>query len=297
MTSIELAELEVSFAGADRFVSCPPPGEIGQPWIPPIPAWNPAVSFAIAPGSTPRGPASSEIPGGEAAPLATAQPKDGAEGGSAPDGAPAPSVGGPSSSATRTGRAISETLAGFRRCYHAGLLYDPTQDGHVAIVLRVGRDGRVVQTEHYGACDLSSEVIQCMKETAAALRFEPPASGSDTLVIPAVFHRRDPGRAPSPNDAYTANAYVAIEQARPALHRCEERNRRGGKGIFASAMVTLDVDREGRVSHAHFDPWEGDQELLACAVEALDAVRFPAPPAGLGRFSWRLSFNPRPHTK
>src|SRR5271169_3585565 len=44
-TSIEVAELDINWNGIDRFVNCPPPGELGQDWIPPLPPWTPpAVS-------------------------------------------------------------------------------------------------------------------------------------------------------------------------------------------------------------------------------------------------------------
>ena len=58
-----------------------------------------------------------------------------------------------------------------------------------------------------------------MKDVAARLRFPPPPSGSDTVVIPAVFTSRDGVRRATgtPNDSYTARAYVTLEAARPRL--------------------------------------------------------------------------------
>src|SRR5262249_3966841 len=43
VTSIEIAELEISGKGVDRFTSCPPPGELGQDWIPKLPPWSPSA--------------------------------------------------------------------------------------------------------------------------------------------------------------------------------------------------------------------------------------------------------------
>ena len=48
-TNIEIAELEVG--SVDRFASCPPSGELGQGWIPPVPPFAPP-SVAAAPLGT-----------------------------------------------------------------------------------------------------------------------------------------------------------------------------------------------------------------------------------------------------
>src|SRR5262245_18122013 len=115
LTSIEIAELEISGGkGVDRFTSCPPPGELGQDWIPPLPPWSPpARPVEPAPGE----------------PIGMPPP--------APDGR------------TPTEKAIFDTYPDFRRCYQRGLMHDPTQDGHAAIVLRIGPDGKVGVVESY----------------------------------------------------------------------------------------------------------------------------------------------------
>lgn len=265
-TSVEIAELEISEFGADRFTHCPPPGELGQRWIPPIPAWTPsaaAVSFAIKDGE------------GDAQPPPT-----------------------PPGQAARLEQIAQSTRAQFRHCYNRGLLHDPTQDGHVAIVLRLARDGRIAQVEAYGACDISTETIRCMMDTAKTMRLDPPQPGAETITVPVVFDQNTrTRREPGPNDIYTAAAYVALEAARPAFHACEEKARKGNKSVVATATFALDLDDKGKVAHAHVDPWSGDQELLACAAEAMDKVGFPPPPHGRAHALVKLSFNPRPGTK
>ena len=246
ITNVEVAELDIVEAGADRFTTCAPPGELGQDWIPPIPAWS----------------------GGEGA-----------------------------NARGRAEHVIRTTRAAFRKCYHRGLFYDPTQDGRVAVVLRVQKDGRVARAETYGACDLSSEVVACMREAAADLRFE-AGGGPDTLVVPVVISgARNRRTQPRANDAYTAQAFVAIEGSRPALHACAVGARKEGKPVFASAIFGLDVDARGKVVHAHVDNWIGDQDVLTCAARALSAVTFTKPPAGLAHVMARVAINPRLNTK
>jgi hypothetical protein len=261
-TSAEVAELEISGTGVDRFTSCPPPGELGQDWIPPVPPWTPGT-----PSSSVEGPA-------------TPPPDDATMHGSTP-----------------TERAIADTHEAFRACWHHSLIYDPTQDGHVAIVLRVGGDGRVAKVESYGACSISGEAIRCMKDTAKKLRFRPPAGGSDTILLPAVFTSSDIARhtQPARGGAYGAAAYIAVEALRPAFHACEESARRAGAPV-ASATFSLDIDSHGKVVHSHIDPWTGDRDLLVCAAAAFESGSFPAPPGGRGTVLARVAFNPRAGT-
>jgi hypothetical protein len=265
VTSIEIAELEISGKGVDRFTSCPPPGELGQDWIPRLPAWSPAAPKADHPG-----------------------PDE-------PVGLPPPAPDG----RTPTEKAIFDTFPDFRRCYQRGLLHDPTQDGHAAIVLRVGGDGKVGAVESYGVCALSSEVISCMKAYAGKLRFVPPAGGSETITIPAVFTTRGgrPHQHPSPNDSYTAAAYTRLEEARPDLHECEQNARSSGQELQAAASFLIDLDADGHIVHTHVDNWTGNQQLLGCAAHALEKLAFEKPPAGRGSILARVSFNPRAGTK
>jgi hypothetical protein len=256
----DVAELEIRALGVDRFTTCPPPGALGQHWIPQPFPWTPPP------------------PSAGAAPL----PMD-------------------EDFVARTrGRSLTElaveaTHREFRSCYMKSLLHDPTQDGRVAIVLRVGADGRVLRTEEYAACEILPDAIACMKSTAARLRFPPPASGTETITIPSMFTSRDGVRRSSAtaNDAYTAAAYVTIESGRPAYHACEEQARRELRSIEASGTFNMAIARDGRVIRAHIDPWKGDQDLLMCAARALEALKFAPPPGGAGTVIARLNFNPR----
>jgi hypothetical protein len=254
----DLPELEIRSAGIDRFTVCPPPGELGQQWIPPLPPWSPPP---LPPGA------------------------------SAPD----ETLIAESAGRSLTEIAVEATHREFRSCYRRGLVHHPMEDGRVAIVLRVGRDGRVARVESYAACELAAESIACMYGVAQKLRFPPPAEGAETVTIPAVFTSRDGVRrtVATPNDAYTAAAYVTLEAARPAFHACEQRARRDGRSVFATGTFALALDANGRVQRAHVDPWSGDQPLLTCAARALETLTFVAPRGGKATVITRLNFNPR----
>jgi len=91
------------------------------------------------------------------------------------------------------------------------------------MVLRVGADGRVVEVEAWGACELPPDAIRCMKGVAGGLRFERPPEGYDPVIIPAYYGIPSAARrAPSPNAAYTAAAFATVERTRPQLHACEK---------------------------------------------------------------------------
>lgn len=259
----DVAELEIRANGVDRFTTCPPPGALGQHWIPDPFPWSPP------PAKT---------------------------------GPPLP-VDEEFIARTR-GRSLTELAAeathrDFRSCYMKSLLRDPTQDGRVAIVLRIGPDGRVLATEEYAACELRPEAIACMKSVASRLRFPPPVNGSETVTIPSVFTSRDGVRRTTAthNDAYTAAAYVTIESGRPKYHACEEQARRELRPVEASGTFTLSIARDGSVTRAHVDPWRGDQTLLMCAAQALETLKFAPPPGGTGTVIARLNFNPRQGTR
>lgn len=256
----EIAELEIRAAGVDRFRVCPPVGELGQAWFPQPAAWSPPMTA------------------GAGAP----QPVDQTLVTGTEDRSPSE-------------QAVEATHRDFRACYRRGLVHDPAQEGRVAIVLRIGADGRVAKAEESAACEIAVESIDCMKAVAARLRFPPPPSGSDTVVIPAAFTSRDGVRRSSGamNDAYTARAYLVMEAARPGLHLCEQQARRDLRPVQASGTFTMTLGADGQVLHAHVDPWSGEQSILACAAHELEKLRFAAPPAGTGFVIARLNFNPR----
>jgi hypothetical protein len=275
--TVELTAFEVRADGIDRFEHCPPPGEIGQDWVPAIPEWHPPAASASA-----------------AVPESAVEAAGGGPDASSSGDTVAPPA--PASHAELVDEASSQSRAAFRRCFHRGLLYDPTEDGHVAVVLRVDRTGHVVRAETWGACDLSHEALACMREEAVQLRLHPPAEGAATLTVPAVFTKGAP-RPEAPHGGWAAAAYVAVETMRPRLHRCEETARLAHADPFASAVYTIDVDGKGRGVHVAVDQWKGGHELLACAAEALRDAPFPAPPGVRGKVVVPVIFNPRPFTR
>ncbi len=257
----DVPELEIRANGLDRFTVCPPPGALGQQWIPPLPPWT----------------AQRVIDAGAPAPLDrdTIARTD---------------------ERTATELAIEATRRDLRSCYRQGLVRRPTEAGRVALVLRVDGAGRVAKVESYGACELAAESIACMYGVAQRLRFAPPSSGSDTVTIPSTFTSRDGVRrtVPTANDAYTASAYVTLETARPALHACEERVRGAGRAAVATGTFQLQLAADGRVVTARVEPWDGDRDLLTCAARSLETLKFDAPESGThGAVIARLNFNPR----
>jgi hypothetical protein len=276
-TAVQLTTFEVRDDQLDRFEHCPPPGEIGQDWVPRIPDWHPPAASASA--AVPE--SAVDASGG-----------DTSGGGGAGDGSEAAA---PASLATLNDEATNQTRAAFRTCFHHGLLYDPTQDGHVALVLRVDRAGKVAAVETWGACDLAREALVCMRDEAMHVKLHAPAGGSATVTIPAVF-TNGAQRTRQPNDGYAAAAYVAIESMRPRLHSCETAAKYAHTGVFASAVMTIDIDSRGHGVHVAVDQWKGGHELLSCAAEVVRDASFPPPPAGKGKVILPIVFNPRPGT-
>jgi len=277
VTVAMLATFEVRDDGIDRFEHCPPAGEIGSDWLPPIPEWHPPAATADA-----------------AVPESAVGGSDGTSGAS--EGETLAQPLSPVGLAELTDEAATATRNGFRHCYHTGLLYDPTEDGHVGIVMRVDRSGHVAQVETWGACDLAHTALECMRDVASHVRLHPPVDGSATVTVPALFTSDTP-RPKAPNDAYTAKAYVAVETMRPRLHNCVDTARRAGAAVIASAVMTVDVDERGKGVHISVDQWKGGHELLSCAAEVVRDAPFPRPPASVGRIVVPVVFNPRPGTR
>jgi hypothetical protein len=262
--SADVAELEIRPNWVDRFTTCPPPGELGQNWIvTPFP-WTPP---ARDPGAEPAVVDSDFISHTEGR--------------------------------TDTELASDATHRDFRACYRRGLVRDPTQDGRLAVVLRVGPEGKVAKVEVYGACEILPDSISCMQVSAARLHFPPPPNGSETITIPAAFTSRDGVKRPPRgyDDAYTAQSYVVIESGRPMYHQCEEQARKELRPVQATGTFTLEIAGDGHVAQTHIDPWTGDQPLLVCAARALERLKFGPPPAGRGTVIARLNFNPRQGTR
>ncbi len=284
VTSVQLSAFEVRDDQVDRFEHCPPAGEIGQDWLPPIPEWHPSTSAAVPESAVDPSAPPAASPGA-AAPLPDEHP---------PVDFSAPAA--PASLASLTGQAVTQSRGAFRRCYHQGLLYDPTQDGRVGVVLHVDHAGKVASVETWGACDLTPAAIVCMRDEATHLKLPPPADGAATVVVPAVFTSARP-RIKGSNDAYAAAAYVAVESMRPRLHNCADTARRSGGSVTASADFTVDINRDGAGVHVGVDQYRGNVALLACAAEVVRDAPFPKPPAGQGRVIVPLVFNPRPGTR
>ena len=281
ITAVELNAFEVRDDELDRFQHCPPAGDIGQGWVPPVPEWHaPAASASAA---VPEDAVASQTG-------ATPAPPADADAGAAPEGEEPTN---PAPVATLTGDADQQMRAGLRRCYHHGLLFDPTQDGHVALVLRVDRAGKVAAVETWGACDLAPEALVCMRDEAKHVKLRPPVGGSATITVPAVFTSGVSKRR-LPTDDYAASAYVAVESVRARLHHCEVTAKYAHADVFASAVMSVDIDAKGKGTHVAVNSWKGGHELLGCAAEVVRDAPFAPPPAGRGKVTVPIVFNPRP---
>jgi hypothetical protein len=283
VTGVQLATLEIRADQIDRFEHCPPPGEIGQAWIPPLPEWHP-----------PSANASAAVP--ESA-------VDGVTDSQSPHAAPNPQGAGDQVEPPPQGdlamlidQAANATRARFRHCYHRGLMVDPTQDGHVALVLRVSRSGSVALVETWGACDLAPETLSCIRDEAARVTLSPPAGGSATVTVPVVFTNGDERRR-GQNDGYAAAAYVAVEAMRPRLHECELAARRSGESVFTTVTLRIRVDAHGRPASVGLDSFAGGRGLAGCTAEVMRDATFPPPPAGRGVVIAPIAFNPRPGSR
>jgi hypothetical protein len=259
----DLPEMEIRADGIDRFTTCPPPGELGQHWIPALPPWAPTGQ----------------------ADAGVVDPFD-------------PSYVHRTGEQTTTEIAAEKTRRDFRACYRQGLVHHPNQDGRIAIVLRIDGGGNVAKVESYGACELAPESISCMVDAAKRLRFSPPAGGQDTVTLPATFTSRDGVRrtVPTINDSYTAAAYVILDAARAQLHVCESTAHKEGRPVMATGTFSMDIAIDGHVTKAFVDPWTGDQSLLQCAAHVLERLKFPPPDSdsgGVTKVIARLNFNPR----
>ncbi|WP_394836059.1 hypothetical protein LVJ94_04020 [Pendulispora rubella] len=197
-----------------------------------------------------------------------------------------------------TERAIELTLKPFRSCYTKGTLHRSNGDGRAAIAARVGPGGKIVAVENYATCGLPIDVVDCMVTEVSHLSIEAPADGSTrTVVIPAVFAPRNgyagSGGGASATEAYAAEAYVVMEQARPGLHQCEARSRTGATLAQAQGLFTLQLDPQGRILQQQVEPWSGPEELKACTSAVLSKLGFSSPPEGGARIHVRIAFNPR----
>lgn len=290
---VELPQFEVHSDGIDRFTTCPPSGSATQGWVPKVAAFS----------------------GPSAAPAA---PKPASDAGVSAFDAEAPNLEGeisvqkreddPANAPTATEKAIRDTLRPFRACYRRGTLMRvgafrdeaarevAVRDSHVAIVVRVGSDGRVVKTESYGACELSRETISCMLQVGKRLRFDPPADGNAaTIILPAMFAGSTAGVSRNPTgayDDYAAAAAVVFENARPDLHACEQAARKAVRSPNGWGTFVIDIDATGKAVRQNIDPWDGkNQPLLQCASDAVARLSFPTPPGGSATVRVRVVFN------
>jgi len=258
-----VSELEIrGQGGGDRFVECPPPGELGQAWIP-VPFAEDAL--ADAPPPTPHA-----------------------------EGSDTYFSDGRVDRRTVTEKAVQDTLRGFRGCVRRGTARDGSHQGRAAIVVRLGPDGKVTRAEEYAACGLPVEAVQCMKDVAGRLRFTPEEAARGPITIPAVFtDRGGDNRRPTARDSYLAGAYLAVERVRPELHACDRAVRINLRPVEASATIALSLNADGTVQNAHVDPWTGNKDLAECAAKALAKAKFDPPPEGKGSVTTRVVFNPR----
>ena len=253
--------------GVDRFTVCPPPGELGQPWIPPLPAWTRRRERRADAGA----PAAdrSGLHHAHEGPHATEIARRG-------DASRVPQLLPP--------RPRPRSDAGRSRRDRAARRRGRTR--------RAGRGVRRVRAR--------AESIACMNGVRAASALSAAAGGHRTRSsIPACSrHATACSRtAPTHNDAYTAARVRRARSGAAGAPRVRASSAQPeGRPVQASATFTLDVDATGRSRRARRSV-DGRSGLLACAAQALEALAFAAAGGRRGDVIARLTFNPRQGTR
>ena len=106
--------------------------------------------------------------------------------------APAPMLPPVAASAERTPADAERTIAAvrprFRACYDKGLAVDPSMTGSMTVVLAVDADGTVTAAHAEEESGLSSQVRDCIVESARGAHFAPSTTGQATTVrVPVRF--------------------------------------------------------------------------------------------------------------
>lgn len=95
-------------------------------------------------------------------------------------------------------RVVAGMRAGFRNCFQRGLALDPSAQGGLRVVIRVGPTGQVTNaTASSVTGNLSAAVVACVVARARAAQFDAPDGGAATVTVPVTF-TSDGGPGPSP---------------------------------------------------------------------------------------------------
>ncbi|HYP97226.1 MAG TPA: VIT domain-containing protein [Polyangiaceae bacterium] len=95
-------------------------------------------------------------------------------------------------------RVVAGMRAGFRACYHRGLVENPDVSGRIQLAVRVGVEGEVAEVTPSVTGDLPPAVISCVVARARASQFERPDNGSVIINVPVTFDTEY--RPPPPDD-------------------------------------------------------------------------------------------------
>jgi hypothetical protein len=180
---------------------------------------------------------------------------------------------------------IGSLRPGFRSCFNRGLRSDPSMQGKVVFAARIAPDGKPSSVEIVSRDGLSEEVAACMKRKLEAAQFEPIEGmdgGGTTLKIPITFLQQAPQITAAKIPSAPA-AWLDFD----ALRACNVAAQKKGALIATNATFTVD-DGDGGFD-VRVDPFEGDQELLACAggvVARIERGSAPRP------FAFRILFVP-----
>ena len=179
--------------------------------------------------------------------------------------------GGPITGALEPGtirQVMQQQAAGFNNCMrkNAGSFVS----GEARLRFVVGQRGRVEQV-WVARADLGSWAVEdCLVQSARFLEFPPPQGGRARFDFPFRWNEVGARLAERVDEGW---GYGELVKHRPEVERCRKLH-----GFDAPFRITAYVGRKGQAlsvgMHAETRP---SDEFVACAVHAVEAVKFPDP--------------------
>ncbi|CAN5479378.1 hypothetical protein BH09MYX1_BH09MYX1_56040 [soil metagenome] len=162
--------------------------------------------------------------------------------------------------------ALSKALDTLQPALAACVTKDPPP-GKLLVDVDIAADGKgKAGTMHM--CGTPWELASCMQRKLHDGDFG--TKTPRTVTVPIAFARPS-GPPPA---KFVSGAVIALQSGLKDLHACLSTEQAKDKATHASASFHLDVDQTGKVIGADLNPFEGNQDLLACAATAITKIRF-----------------------
>lgn len=84
-------------------------------------------------------------------------------------------------------RVVARMRAGFRACYNRGLADNPDIEGKIALNIKVGPTGQVLNVSASKTGNLPPGVVECVKSRAKSANFSAPQGGVAVIQVPVSF--------------------------------------------------------------------------------------------------------------